>query len=425
MLGNPPTMVAPVCYGSRPPILNPHSTAEFSPHGTLTTDLAGDVSTTLLNAGTDPVLRTPYPAECGESLPINAGPFSEFKQQPQAAKVSTDLIFETWATELTNDPDMEFILGCVKNGFYLLSPDSMVSHAFKHNSKSALRPGAKDQIEAQLVKGLREDHFAIADKANMPLIINALGAVPKKDSNELRMIIDCSRPLMMNANSYMDLEHYKYVTVDDAANLCQPGCWLAKVDLKHAYRSVGTHPDSWRVTGMSWCFNDSKHPTYLYDKRLPFGARASPMVFHRLTQAICRMVARRGYTVLACLDDVLNIESTQIQCKAAFDTLLTLLESLGFTVNWTKVVYPAQCLIFLGVEIDTVLCELRLSEDRVSELLSLLKGQAQNVSLPNFTSNDFLANLIGQHVLFEGAAHFFGVLLPWQTQLNARTIAST
>ena len=96
----------------------------------------------------------------------------------------------------------------------------------------------------------------------------------------------------------MDLEHYKYVTVDDAVNLCQPGRWLAKVGLKHAYRSVGTHPDGWRDTGMSWCFNDSKHPTYLYDKRLPFGDRASPMVFHRLAQAISRMMARRGYTVL-------------------------------------------------------------------------------------------------------------------------------
>ena len=71
-------------------------------------------------------------------------------------------------------------------------------------------PGAKNQIEAQLVKGLREDHFAIADKANMPIIIDALEAVPKKDSNELRMIMDCSRPLMMNSNSCMDLEHYKY-----------------------------------------------------------------------------------------------------------------------------------------------------------------------------------------------------------------------
>ena len=253
-------MAAPVCYCSRPPILNPHSTAELPPNSILTTELAGDVSTTLLNAGTNPVLRTPLPAECGESLPIHAGPFSEFKQQPQAAQVSTDLVFETWATELTNDPDLEFILDGVKNGFQLLSPDLMVSHAFTQNNKSALRPGAKDQIEAQLIKGLREDHFAIADKTNMPIIINALGAVPKKDSNELRMIMDCSRPLTMNANSYMDLEHYKYVTVDDAANLCQPGCWLAKVDLKHAYRSVGTHPDSWRVTGMSWRFNDSNTP---------------------------------------------------------------------------------------------------------------------------------------------------------------------
>ena len=144
---------------------------------------------------------------------------------------------------------MDFILNGAKHGFQLLSPDSMVSHAFTHNNKSVLQHGAKAQFEAQLVK----DHFAIAGKANTPININALGAVPKKDSNELRMIMDGSRPLMMNANSYMDLEHYKYVTVDDAANLCQPGCWLAKVDLKHGYRSVGTHPESRRVTGMSWC----------------------------------------------------------------------------------------------------------------------------------------------------------------------------
>ena len=130
----------------------------------------------VVKCGIDPVLRTPLPAECGESLPIHAGPFSEFKQQPQAAKVSTDLVFETWATEVNNDPDMDFIL----DGVRLLSPDSMVSHAFSHNNKSALRPGAKNQIEAQLVKGLREDHFTIADKANMPIIINHLEAVPKR-----------------------------------------------------------------------------------------------------------------------------------------------------------------------------------------------------------------------------------------------------
>ena len=91
------------------------------------------------------------------------------------------------------------------------------------------------------------------------------------------------------------------------------------------------------------------------------------MVFNCLAQAIIRMVARRGYTVLAYLDDFVIIEPTQSLCKVTFDTL-----SLGFTVNWSKVVYSAQCLIFLEVEIDTVQFELRLLDDRVSEL-SLLE----------------------------------------------------
>ena len=32
----------------------------------------------------------------------------------------------------------------------------------------------------------------------------------------------------------MDLKYYKYVTVVDAANHCQSGCCVTKVDLKHA-----------------------------------------------------------------------------------------------------------------------------------------------------------------------------------------------
>ena len=97
------------------------------------------------------------------------------------------------------------------------------------------------------------------------------------------------------------------------------------------------------------------------------------MIFHRLTQAVCRMMANKGYIVLAYLDDFLIIEPAQLRCRAAFDTLVCLLESLGFTINWTKVVYPAQRLTFLGVEIDTVMSELRLPDDRVAELLSLCK----------------------------------------------------
>ena len=217
----------------------------------------------------------------------------------------------------------------------------------------------------------------------------------------------------------MDLEHYKYVTVDDAVNLCQPGRWLAKVGLKHAYRSVGTHPDGWRDTGMSWCFNDSKHPTCLYDKRLPFGDRASPVVFHRFAQAISRMMARRGYTVLAYLDDFLFIEPTQRLCKGNFWHPVSRLPA----VNWSKVVYTAQCLIFLGVEIDTVQFELRLSDDRVS-VLSLLKVTSSKRICTKLHLQRLLGKLNSAASVVRGVAHFWGVLLPWQCRINALAIAS-
>ena len=86
--------------------------------------------------GTIPPFQHIIP-QCGESLSIDAGPLSESIQQPKAVKFSTDLIFETWAPELSHDPDMEFILSGVQHGFHLLPPDSIVVHAFTQNNKSA------------------------------------------------------------------------------------------------------------------------------------------------------------------------------------------------------------------------------------------------------------------------------------------------
>ena len=136
----------------------------------------------------------------------------------------------------------------------------------------------------------------------------------------------------------MDLEHYKYVTVDDAADLCQPGRWLAKVDFKHADRSVGTHPDGWRDTGMSWFFNDSKHPTNLYDKRLPCGVRASTMVFHRLAQAISRMMAWR---LVYCAVKITTLENYEVKKKARNTHAYLFKRALAFAS--TSKAIPERC----------------------------------------------------------------------------------
>ena len=71
------------------------------------------------------------------------------------------------------------------------------------------------------------------------------------------------------------------------------------------------------------------------DTRLPFGGKRSPEIFNRLTQAVRRIMAKKGFNaVVVYLDDFLVIGETK---EAAFDALLNLLQNLGFKISWSKV----------------------------------------------------------------------------------------
>ena len=183
-----------------------------------------------------------------------------------------------------------------------------------------------------------------------PVIVSALGAVPKPDSEEVRLIHDCSQPAGKVLNDDADLESFKYQTLDDAISLLTPGCYMAKTDLTHAYRSVHIHPANFEATGLKWRFGDSRHFTYFVDTRLPYGGRRAPGIFNRLTQAVNRMMARRRYrAIVMYLDDFLVTGATWQECQDVFECLLQLLKNLGFEINQNKVVPSTQQLVFLGI----------------------------------------------------------------------------
>ena len=71
-------------------------------------------------------------------------------------------------------------------------------------------------------------------------------------------------------NSYIDIDKQKFQTIDDAVREIKPGCYLAKVDLRHAYRSVPVHPSNYRALGLKWKFRGAARFTYMVDTRLPF-----------------------------------------------------------------------------------------------------------------------------------------------------------
>ena len=109
------------------------------------------------------------------------------------------------------------------------------------------------------------------------------------------------------------------------------------------------------------------------DTRLSFGGRRSPEIFHRLTQAVKRMMSRKGYNaVVVYVDDFLIIGESREACQlqAAFDTLLALLQNLG--ISWHKVVLPTQRLVLLGILLDTVECTMSLLADKLDALHSYL-----------------------------------------------------
>ena len=214
------------------------------------------------------------------------------------------------------------------------------------NYKFSTDPSVSNKVEKAILNELKLGHYVIVNEK--PPVVSALGAVPKPDSEDVRLTHDCSMPKGKGFNSYSKVNSFKFQTLDDAIKLLKPGYFMSKIDLKSAYRSVLIHPSNYAGTGLKWRFKGGKVKfTYFVDTRLPFGGKRSPEIFDRLTQAVRRIMAKKGFeAIVVYLDDFLVIGESMEACQAAFDSLLSLLQNLGFPINWKKVVCPTQRLFF-------------------------------------------------------------------------------
>uniref|UniRef100_A0A1I8IG38 RING-type domain-containing protein n=1 Tax=Macrostomum lignano TaxID=282301 RepID=A0A1I8IG38_9PLAT len=142
--------------------------------------------------------------------------------------------------------------------------------------------------------------------------------------------------------------------------------------------SVAIHPDDYQATGIGWRFKGNRDLTWLVDTRLPFGSCASVEIFYRLTQAVKRMMVRRGVANISVyLDDFLVAAESEKECMDALKELIKLVRQLGFGVNWNKVVEPTQCLVYLGVKIDTVRGVLSVPAEKCEEMRTTLLNFSQ------------------------------------------------
>ena len=146
--------------------------------------------------------------------------------------------------------------------------------------------------------------YRIEEVFNKPLRVNAIGSVTKKDTGEPRPITDMSRPLNNSVNDYISCKSYRYNSSDDAIALMRPDCFFATVDIKSAYRWVPVYPPHRTLQGSRWVFNGSYK--FFTDNFLCFGLKNAPSIFHRISCALTRMMARKGCSNIVNYLDIIS-----------------------------------------------------------------------------------------------------------------------
>ncbi len=263
-----------------------------------------------------------------------------------------------------------YILDGLRHGFRIVSSNADPIPAAVNNYNSAISNSNHSLVEKQTESELLHGNYCILNK--QPAIVSAIGAIPKPGSSKIRLIHDCSRPSGLAVNDYASAYKFRYQSLDDAVALVRPGCFLAKVDLRAAYRSVPVHPDCYPFLGLKWQFSGEPVETVLYDSKLCFGAKLAPGIFNRITLAVHRMLLRRGIQAVIYLDDFLLVSPSFEECVSALNVTVSLLSQLGFYIAWEKIEGPAQRLIFLGVLIDSLAMRLELPEKKLNDLSLLL-----------------------------------------------------
>ena len=158
---------------------------------------------------------------------------------------------------------------------------------------------------------------------------------------------------------------------------------MTNIDLKDAYLLVAVHEHSQKFLSFFW------EEKYYQFKALPFGLCSAPRIFTKLLKPVAAFLRKKGIRVLIYLDDFLLLAQTKEEATRNTQMLVTLLQSLGFTVNLKKSsLTPTQMITFLGFSIDSRSMMIVLPVTKVQKILECCQKltASQNVTLRSVAS---------------------------------------
>ena len=148
-------------------------------------------------------------------------------------------------------------------------------------------------------------------------------------------------------------------SLESALKLVKPNCFMASVDIRHAYYSVPMAPEHRKYLRFLW-----KGKVYEYSC-LPNGIACASRQFTKLMKPVYASLHQMGHTNSSYIDDSLLLSDTFLECLKNINDTLSLMQKIGFIIHEKKsILTPVQNIVFLGNHIDSVKMIVYLTDER-------------------------------------------------------------
>ena len=243
-----------------------------------------------------------------------------------------------------------------------------------------MTPQERVLVDQEIEHMLKEGAIKVFQQ-DCSLFLSPIFAVPKKDSGH-RPVIN-----LKNLNHYIPYSHFKMEELFLLKQTLQEGDNMCKIDHKNAYFSVPLNQKSQKFVSFKW-----KDLFYQF-LCLCFSLGPVPRIFTKL-MIILIFLLRKLYVRLIIFEgDILLMAPSKEELTLARDTVVYLLQNLGFLINKKKsVLEPCQNIQFLGMEINSIEMTLTLAQEKKGKIAQ----QCQNLLGKSSDSIRELSRLIGR-----------------------------
>lgn len=232
----------------------------------------------------------------------------------------------------------------------------------------------KEKLSKEIKLGRIKGPFQSLPISNLKL--SPLGLVPKKTSEDFRLIHHLSYPrsdsTSVNNGISPDFSTVQYAGIQEAINqlkLCGTGAFMSKTDIKSAFRIIPVHESDYNLLGFSF------QNFYYYDTCLPMGCSSSCKIFETFSTALEWIAIQKlGCThVVHILDDFFFIEKTYDAAFSSLQAFMNMCDSIGVPLAQEKTFLPSQQMSFVGIQLDSLTSTASLPYDKVLKAKEVLE----------------------------------------------------